>query len=121
MDRNPASWSDAIKWILVSCFGYQGFSNAKFGRIECHEAINAYARKILLDAKEIFEANEWRLVHGIVDSLWVTANDDEEQTPLEELATAITDRVGTRLEYETAFEWVAFVPLRDSEQGALTK
>ena len=30
--------SDAIKWILVSCFGYQGFSNAKFGRIECHES-----------------------------------------------------------------------------------
>jgi DNA polymerase I len=28
--------SGAIKWILVSCFGYQGFSNAKFGRIECH-------------------------------------------------------------------------------------
>jgi len=40
--------SDAIKWILVSCFGYQGFSNAKFGRIECHEAINAFAREILL-------------------------------------------------------------------------
>ncbi|WP_129116071.1 type B DNA-directed DNA polymerase [Halegenticoccus tardaugens] len=113
--------SDAIKWILVSCFGYQGFSNAKFGRIECHEAINAYAREILLDAKEVFEANGWRLVHGIVDSLWVTAINDEEQTPLEELASAITDRVGIRLEYETAFEWVAFVPLRDSEQGALTK
>lgn len=51
------SRADAIKWILVSCFGYQGSSNAKFGRIECHEAINAYARKILLDAKETFEAN----------------------------------------------------------------
>jgi len=31
--------SSALKWILVACFGYQGFSNAKFGRIECHEAI----------------------------------------------------------------------------------
>jgi DNA polymerase I len=29
--------SGALKWILVACFGYQGFSNAKFGRIECHE------------------------------------------------------------------------------------
>jgi len=35
----------ALKWILVACFGYQGFSNAKFGRIECHEAINAFARE----------------------------------------------------------------------------
>jgi len=64
--------SSAIKWILVSCFGYQGFSNAKFGRIECHEAINAYAREILLAAKERLEAGGWRVLHGIVDSLWVT-------------------------------------------------
>lgn len=113
--------ADAIKWILVSCFGYQGFSNAKFGRIECHEAINAYAREILLDAKEVLEANGWRLVHGIVDGLWVTAVDGEERVPLEELAAAITERIGIRLEYEAAFEWVAFVPLRDSDQGALTK
>ena len=44
--------SGALKWILVACFGYQGFSNAKFGRIECHEAINAFAREILLTAKQ---------------------------------------------------------------------
>ena len=61
--------SSVIKWILVSCFGYQGFSNAKFSRIECHEAINAYAREILLDAKEALEAAGWRVVHGIVDSI----------------------------------------------------
>jgi DNA polymerase I len=36
--------STALKWFLLSCFGYQGFSNAKFGRIEVHEAINAYVR-----------------------------------------------------------------------------
>ncbi|KYH24251.1 DNA polymerase [Halalkalicoccus paucihalophilus] len=115
------SRADAIKWILVSCFGYQGFSNAKFGRIECHEAINAYAREILLDTKETFEANGWHLLHGIVDSLWVTAIEGEDQTPLSELAAVISDRVGIRLEYEAAFEWLALVPLRDSDEGALTK
>ncbi|WP_049934699.1 type B DNA-directed DNA polymerase [Halalkalicoccus jeotgali] len=115
------SRADAIKWILVSCFGYQGFSNAKFGRIECHEAINAYAREILLDTKETFEANGWHLLHGIVDSLWVTAIEGQKQTPLTELATVISDRVGIRLEYESAFEWLALVPLRDRDEGALTK
>ncbi len=64
--------SSAIKWILVSCFGYQGFSNAKFGRIECHEAINAYAREILLETKAVLEEHGWQIVHGIVDSVWVT-------------------------------------------------
>ena len=112
---------DAIKWILVSCFGYQGFSNAKFGQIECHESINAFAREILLDAKEMLEAGGWRVVHGIVDSLWVQAMPDREQTPLEDVAREVTDEVGIALEYEAAYDWIAFVPQRDSEAGALTK
>jgi DNA polymerase I len=119
-----AGRSSAIEWILVSCFGYQRFSNAKFGRIECHEAINAFAREILLDAKEVLEANGWRVVHGIVDSLWVTAADDideADRASLQDLAARITDRVGIPLEYEAEYEWVAFVPQRDSETGALTK
>ncbi|MFD1589438.1 type B DNA-directed DNA polymerase [Halorientalis brevis] len=113
--------SSAIKWILVSCFGYQGFSNAKFGRIECHEAINAYAREILLDAKEALEAAGWRVVHGIVDSIWVTPRPDATQRPLPAVAAEITDDVGIRLEYENEYDWIAFVPRRDSDAGALTK
>ncbi|WP_158059579.1 type B DNA-directed DNA polymerase [Halorussus halophilus] len=113
--------SDAIKWILVSCFGYQGFSNAKFGRIECHEAINAFAREILLDAKQALERGGWRVVHGIVDSIWVTPREGEDQRSLNELASEITDDVRIRLEYEAEYDWVAFVPMRNSEAGALTK
>jgi DNA polymerase I len=111
----------ALKWILVSCFGYQGFSNAKFGRIECHEAINAYAREILLDAKARLEAGGWRVLHGVVDSLWVTARPDREQTPLSELAATVSADADIDLEYETAYDWFAVCPLRDSDAGALTR
>jgi DNA polymerase I len=116
--------SDALKWILVACFGYQGFANAKFGRIECHEAINAFAREILLTAKERLEAGGWEVVHGIVDSIWVTPAPDVpagERTALDTLAAEITDAVGIELEYEAAYDWVAFVPRRDDSAGALTK
>ena len=116
--------SEALKWILVACFGYQGFSNAKFGRIECHEAINAFAREILLTAKQRLEAGGWRVVHGIVDSIWVTPDPDvaeADRETLEMLAAAITDRVGIRLEHEAHYDWVAFVPQRESDAGALTK
>jgi DNA polymerase I len=113
--------SSALKWILVSCFGYQGFSNAKFGRIECHEAINAFAREILLDTKEILESNGWRVVHGIVDSVWVQAIPGEPQTPLREVASEVTDEIGITLEYEAAYDWIAFVPRKDSEEGALNR
>ncbi|GAA0533323.1 type B DNA-directed DNA polymerase [Halorubrum ejinorense] len=116
-----AAASSAIKWILVSCFGYQGFSNAKFGRIECHEAINAYAREILLDAKGALEAAGWRVLHGIVDSIWVTPAEGREQRPLTAVADEISQEAGVELEYECAFDWVAFCPTRNSQSGALTR
>ncbi len=115
------SASAAIKWILVSCFGYQGFSNAKFGRIECHEAINAFARDILLDAKTALEDAGWRVLHGIVDSIWVTPDPDRDQRPLETVATDISTETGITLEHESTFDWVAFCPLRNSDSGALTR
>ncbi|SEO74348.1 DNA polymerase I [Halorientalis persicus] len=116
--------SGALKWILVACFGYQGFSNAKFGRIECHEAINAFAREILLTAKQRLEAGGWRVVHGIVDSIWVTPDpevESDDREDLETLATEITERIEIRLEHEAHYDWVAFVPQRESDAGALTK
>ncbi|WP_254522444.1 DNA polymerase domain-containing protein [Natrinema caseinilyticum] len=105
--------SGAIKWVLVSCFGYQGYRNAKFGRIECHEAINAYAREIALAAKRRLEEAGWRIVHGIVDSLWVTPRVDEPE-PLAAVTADISATVGIPLEHDGSYEWVCFVPLRDS-------
>mgnify|MGYP000256511530 CR=1 FL=1 len=115
------SASSAIKWILVSSFGYQGFSNAKFGRIECHEAINAFARQILLDAKIALEDAGWRVLHGIVDSIWVTPAPDRDQRPIEAVAAEISAETGIVLEHESTFDWVAFCQMRNSDSGALTR
>ncbi|WP_435063114.1 type B DNA-directed DNA polymerase [Halobaculum sp. EA56] len=130
--------ADAIKWVLVSCFGYQGYRNAKFGRIECHEAINAFAREALLDAKDAFEAAGWRTVHAVVDSLWVTPADaggsaggsgdggpatvdGPAATPARDVAARVSDAVGIPLEFEARYDWACFVPKRGSRAGALTK
>jgi len=113
--------SAALKWILVSCFGYQGFSNAKFGRIEAHEAINAYAREILLDAKAAFEGAGYRVVHGIVDSIWVQPRQDTDSRPVREVASEASDATGIELEHEGVYDWVAFCPTADGRDGALTK
>jgi DNA polymerase I len=116
---------DALKWVLVSCFGYQGFSNAKFGRIECHEAINAHAREVLLDAKDALEDDGWRVRHGIVDSLWVERSGPtgcaDERERLRDSLDRISADADVALEHEAAYDWVAFVPLRGREAGALTK
>jgi len=75
-------------------------------------------------AKQRLEAGGWRVVHGIVDSIWVIPDpdvDDEDRENLETLATEITERVEIRLEHEAHYDWVAFVPQRESDAGALTK
>jgi len=113
--------ADAVKWVLVSCFGYQGYRHAKFGRIEVHEAINAYAREVMLRAKDAFERAGWRVVHGIVDSLWVTADPDREQRPVREVAREVTDEVDIRLEHEGRFDWVAFCPRKRASGAALMR
>ncbi len=119
--RDEKAISGAIKWVLVSCFGYQGYRNSKFGRIECHEAINAVARDIFLRSKEILEANGWTVVHGIIDSIWITPTPGEAQTALETLIAEITEEVDIRLDHEARYDWVTFVPRRGSERGTLTK
>jgi len=120
-DGTLAAKSSAVKWVLVSCFGYQGYRHAKFGRIEVHEAINAYAREIMLRAKDAFERAGWRVVHGIVDSLWVTPDPEREQRPVEVVAREVSERVGIELEHEGRFDWVAFCPRKRASGAALMR
>jgi DNA polymerase elongation subunit (family B) len=106
---------DAIlKWMLVTCFGYTGYRNAKFGRIEVHEAITAAAREILIRTKEIAEEMGYSVLHGIVDSLWVQG-----ALPVGELKERVGQELGYSLETEQ-FDWIVFLPLADGF-GAYTR
>ena len=53
--RKDKARSEAHKWLLVTCFGYLGYKNARFGRIEAHEAVTTWGREALLRAKEVAE------------------------------------------------------------------
>jgi DNA polymerase I len=105
---------DAIKWILVSCFGYMGHAHASYGAIKCHQAINAYDRKIMLEAKNMLENSGYEIKHGIVDSLWVSEI-EEDSKEIHEVCKEVSERVGIDLEFEYDFEWVAFLPRSNSE------
>jgi DNA polymerase-2 len=98
---------DAFKWALVTCFGYLGFRNARFGRIEAHECVNAYGREALLRAKEIAEADGYHFLHAIVDSLWLTKNKatDEE---VERLRKKIEIATGLPMALEGRYRWIHF-------------
>src|SRR3989304_10434410 len=60
----------ALKWCLVTSFGYLGYRNARFGRIEAHESVTAYSREMLLRAKEVAEDQGFRILHPTADSMW---------------------------------------------------
>ena len=55
----------------MTCFGYLGYKNARFGRIEAHEAVTANGREALLQAKEAAEELGFSILHMYVDGLWI--------------------------------------------------
>jgi DNA polymerase-2 len=101
----------ALKWILVTCFGYLGYKNARFGRIEAHETVTAYAREKLLTARALAEDHGFRVLHMIVDSLWLTKPGTTE-TEVQDLCRAIRETVGIEINMEGIYKWVSFLPSR---------
>lgn len=102
---------ESLKWLLVCCFGYTGYKNARFGKIEAHEAINAVARETLLVAKEIAESRGFELIHALVDSLYVW-KEHASREDYEQLAREIEGRTGLPLAIEAIYRYAVFLPSR---------
>ena len=105
---------DALKWLLVCCFGYTGYKNARFGKIEAHEAINAVARETLLVAKEIAEDRGYEILHALVDSLYVQKA-GATRGDYEALNAEIAARTQLPLAIEAIYRYVVFLPSRQFE------
>ena len=101
----------ALKWLLVVSVGYLGCKNARFGRIEAHEAITAYSRDLLLQAKEVAERQGYRMLHAIVDSLWLV-KPGAVRADYDRLAQAITEQTGLSIGVEGLYRWIGFFPSR---------
>ncbi len=105
----------ALKWLLVVCFGYLGYKNARFGRIESHMAVTAYGRECLLRAKEAAEDLGYRVLYLYVDGLWVQKeglNGEDLNLLLEE----VTRRTGLPIALEGIYNWIAFLSSRVDER-----
>jgi DNA polymerase-2 len=102
----------AHKWLLVTCFGYLGYKNARFGRIEAHEAVTAYGREVLLQAKETVEARGFRVLHLYVDGLWIHRPGASQRPDYEALLAEIHQQTGLQIGLEGIYRWVAFLPSR---------
>ena len=101
----------ALKYLGVTSFGYLGYNNAKFGRIDAHIGVCAWDRKVLLDATRIAERSGFKLIHGIVDSLWLKRQGAEEED-YKRLRREIEEETGFEISFEGIYKWVVFLPSR---------
>ncbi|HQF17617.1 MAG: DNA polymerase [Methanosaeta sp. PtaB.Bin039] len=105
---NPAyaGMDSVLKWMLVTCFGYTGYRNAKFGQIRVHERITEISRELLVQIKELAEGMDLEVLHGIVDCLWVLGG------PIDGFKEAVEKQTGILTEVDS-YDWIAFLPMAD--------
>ncbi|MDP2207287.1 MAG: DNA polymerase domain-containing protein [Bacteroidota bacterium] len=97
----------ALKWMLVTCFGYLGYKNARFGKIEAHESVNAFSRDAILQAKEIAENRGFKLLHAIIDCMWLKKTGATENDYLD-LCKEIDSKVGIDISLEGIYNWILY-------------
>lgn len=107
----------SLKWILVTSFGYLGYSNSKFGNIDAHIATCAFDRQVLLKAVRVAESHDFRVLHGIVDSIWVVKQGAAREDYLK-LKEAIEQNTGFPISFEGIYKWVAFAHSKRSSSSS---
>ncbi|MCX6677425.1 MAG: type B DNA-directed DNA polymerase [Methanothrix sp.] len=101
-----AGIDSVLKWMLVTCFGYTGYRNAKFGQIQVYERITEISRELLMQVKEMAEDMDFQVLHGIVDCLWVIGE------PIASFKEAVEGETGILTEVDS-YDWIAFLPMAD--------
>ena len=102
---------NALKWVLVTCFGYLGYKNARFGKVDAHIAVCAFAREALLKTVRMAEERGFEIVHGIVDSLWLK-KEGASAEEYADLCRVVSKEIGVQLNVEGRYRWIVFLPSR---------
>jgi len=100
----------------VVCFGYLGYRNARFGRIEAHEAVTAGGREALMRAKEAAEDMGFRVLHMFVDCLWIQKEQTARCEDFQPLLEEIHRRTGLYISLDGVYRWVVFLPSRADQR-----
>jgi DNA polymerase elongation subunit (family B) len=107
-----------LKWILVSCYGYLRYREFKLGIPTSHMAICAFARKTLLECMHLAEERGFEVIHGIVDSLYITKENMTEDD-VELFRKEVERMTNIPIRCEGIFKWIVFLPSRVDPDRAL--
>ncbi|PWR74943.1 type B DNA-directed DNA polymerase [Methanospirillum stamsii] len=111
-DPSYAGMDGVLKWMLVTCFGYTGYKNARFGRIEVHEEITRTATRLLKECITLTQLHQGEVLHAIIDCLFIQGG------PIETIKQKIEEHTGILTECEQ-YDWVAFLHQADGS-GSFT-
>ena len=103
----------------MTCFGYLGYKNARFGRIEAHEAVNAYGREVLLRPR-----NSSRRAASVCCTSTSTGCGSTSPAPTSVPITRrcwrrSTTKTGLQISLEGVYRWLAFLPSRTEPRVAV--
>jgi DNA polymerase-2 len=102
----------AQKNLLIVSFGYAGYVNARFGKIEIHETITSESREGILLAKESAEALGFEVLHIYVDGIWIKKEGANQPADFQPVLDEIEKRTGLPIVLDGIFKWVVFLPSR---------
>jgi len=97
----------AVKWILVASFGYLGYRNSLFGSVMAHEVVTSTSREVLRRARLVVEEMGYRVVHGIVDSLFVAGVGEPSECDC--VKDRIVEETGFDAKVEAHYVWL-YIP-----------
>lgn len=113
---------NSLKWMLVTSFGYLGYRNAKFGKLESHESVTAWGRESLLTAKHIAEEKGYLMLHGITDCIFIQKPDRSKfmKEELQALCREVTEAVNVELAIEGIYSWLVFPSSKQDSELPVT-
>jgi DNA polymerase elongation subunit (family B) len=120
---SPTPWF-MIEGSLIThnCFGYLGFKNSRWGSIESHQCVTAYARRYLNQAMRIAMEHGYELLCGITDSLFIRKIDQSTDDNVDALVYQISKETAIPMDTEGRFQWVVFCNVKEfTDVGALNR
>jgi DNA polymerase-2 len=113
--RSNGSWSAHSRLKRRRAIGYLGFKNARFGRIDAHIATCAFSRQILRKSVALAESRGFKLIHGIVDSMWLK-KPGATPAEYENLCREIEAQLHFPIGFEGIYKWIVFLNSRTDQR-----
>lgn len=113
---NLKARSNALKWLLVVCFGYLGHKHFRWMKIEAHESVTAFGREVLLQAKEVAEQHGFRVLYFNVDGLYIQKQGYSQPEDFAQVLSAIRARTGLLISLDGIYRWITFLPSRTNSK-----